>query len=895
VARRIAGGDAAGAVRARIPLRAIAEFLARRPRAPRTSARVLRRPLRILVVAAAAVLTHLPAHVAPWSSPSGRELLPDDGPAFVGNLALGRADGEGLAAASVRAAGERSAATPGADASVGVTRWRPVATTAFVTERSAPWAGTQEGAAAGAALVSLALHVLVALGAMRLTCALGGDGRASLLAGLLAAVTPVALSSSAWPARQPAMLAAALGTAGLLLTLRGGAARLLLGGVALALAGLAHEAAFGLVLAVPLLRAAVPRAGGDARAPWPWLVAPAAAFVARWCALGALTGADATPAAPDALASPNFIDGLTGVVRAFVAFAVPSRPHFADAPYTFPFAVHAFALALLVAGGVYLFRRRREPAAASALAAGAALLVVPAALLEFPAVHLFGVGIAPYQDAYATLVLPLLAASVALAASRAVAAGGTARVAAASAAAMLVGASVAATVSAAPAFRSRSAFIDLALQASPRSELVRTWDLARRGSGDVEAMRSVAAEVGELAADAGGRGAARLRRDAAGSGVVANFLSQYAGRAAASRLPLSDRTFDAAEASAVAVTRLRPKSARAWAELAQLRRSTGALRGAVDAASQAIALAPDELGIVQLGADIAIAVGQGRYAADAMDRALEKMRAGPQPATPSPEFSMLYARALAADGNLLVPDPLSDRGVRFRYDLAAEVLEALRRTPGVAPAATNELLYDVYIRYGDLLATVDRPAMARLAYGRALELVGGNAKSDAAEHARWLVERLKSDEARAAEHLAEAQAKDPAKVADAYVEVYIAICRQSRWDEADALFAELSQKIGSTPPELRLVRAVQRYAALEDADHQGTAESELRQVLQEKDIPRARFELARVLEWQGTDDRLREALGLYEQAARDGALEDWSLDAAERADAVAGILRRSGK
>ena len=833
---------------------------------------MLRRPLRILVVVAAAVLTQLPAHVAPWSSPSGRELLPDDGPAFVGNPVLARGDGEGLVAAATRASGERSAATPGADASVAVTRWRPVATTAFVAERSAPWAATPEGAAAGAAIVSLLLHVLVALGAMRLTCALGGDWRASLLAGLLAAVSPVALSSAAWPARQPAMLAAALGTAGLLLCVRGGRLRLFLGGVVLALAALAHEAAFGLALAVPLLRATAPP--GDRGASMRWVFTPAItlAIVGRFIAISTFGGADATPAAPDSIAGPNVIDGLTGIVRAFVAFAVPSRPHFADAPYTFPFVVHACALAALAAGGAYLVRRRREPAALLA-----------------------GVGIAPYQDGYATLVLPLLASAVALAISRAVAAGGSARIPAAAAGALLVGASVAATVSAAPSFRTRRAFIDLALESSPNSALVRAWDLAPRGSGDAESLRSVAGEVGELAADAGGRGAARLRRDAAGAGAVANFLAQYAGRTVISRIPTSDRAYDAADAAAAAVTQLRPSSARAWAELARLRRATGALKGAVEAASRAVTLAPDDPGIVQVGADVALEVGEARFAADVMERALDSMRSGPNPLIPSSEFLFLYARALRADGTLRVPDPSAERGLRFRYDLAADLLESLRQTPGVGIAQTRQPLYDTYLLYGDLLATIDRPAMASLAYGRAYALTGGNTKSDAAEHLRWLNERLKAEEERAAKNLALAQEKEPAKAADAYVEVYIAICRQSRWDEADALFADLSQKLGSAPPELRLVRAVHRFAALEDAEHQGTAESELRQVLRDKDIPRARFELARVLEWEGTEERLTEALRLYQQAAKEGAIEEWGLDAAERADAVAGILRARPK
>ena len=55
-------------------------------------------------------------------------------------------------------------------------------------------------------------------------------------------------------------------------------------------------------------------------------------------------------------------------------------------------------------------------------------------------------------------------------------------------------------------------------------------------------------------------------------------------------------------------------------------------------------------------------------------------------------------------------------------------------------------------------------------------------------------------------------------------------------------------------------------------------------------ITRAHYELARVLEWQGTREKLKEAQREYAKAARDGAAEDWSLDSAARADAIEAFL-----
>lgn len=832
---------------------------------------------------AAAILLHLSAHVAPWSPSTAREPLPEDGPAFVRNDALVARDGEGLAGVVLRTAAgssaeRRAAAWDGAADTVGASRWRPVSTALFAAERAAPWADTPEGAASGAAALSLFLHVLVALGAMRLASSLGGDDRAALVAGLLAAASPAALAAAAWPARQAAVLSTALALGGTLVSLRGGVVRLVLGGALVAAAGLAHEAAFGWVLAIPILRGAAAGGVPSMVSAWPCAVAPLAAFAARALSLGGF--AAAAPEIPAAAQrGANVLDGVAGMFATFVSFALPARAHFADGPFVFSFAGHAIALCALVAAIAWLLRRAARPAPAAALAAIAALL---------PLTFVGAAGGAPYQDSYLYLVLPLLAAAAGLAFAEVSARRGPARIAAASAAALLIGANVAATVVRAPAFRTRQGMLALAKSDMPESPVVRAWDLADRAGSGPSAISTIAADVREFARSATGAQGPRLRADTVAAATVSRFLVEYAGAANASALPLTDAAYDAAEAAGAAAVELRPAAARAWYVLAALRRKTGALRGAFEAASRAAALDPENLGIVQLGADVALSVGQPRLAADALEQRLDKLDEAARAALP-PEFLLLYARALAADGALRVPDPLSDKGLRYRFDIAAEVI---LRMPGPVDLARRKLLYDVYLRYGDLLASADRPAMALLAYTRALELTGGDMKQAAAEHGAWLQRRLQAETAAANERLNAAVKDHPEQVAVALMDLYVAFCRETRWKEADELFAKLEHDLGRVPGELRLRRAAERYGALEDPEHQGLAENDLREALRgEPGLSRARYELARVLEWQGTIPKFEEALELYEQAAREAVSEDWGLDAADRADVLRELLR----
>jgi tetratricopeptide (TPR) repeat protein len=323
-------------------------------------------------------------------------------------------------------------------------------------------------------------------------------------------------------------------------------------------------------------------------------------------------------------------------------------------------------------------------------------------------------------------------------------------------------------------------------------------------------------------------------------------------------------------------------------------------------------LAPNDPSVAQTAGEIALALGRARPAADGMDEAFRRVveTAQREQRPPDEQFILHYAEALAGDGALRVPDPESAKGLRYRYDIAAGLLEGLmsRKVP-----ESRAPLYHVYLRYGDMLRSLDRPAMALIAYERAHHLTGSDTKQAAYRHGQWLSEQLAREETAARADLAAAKGGQGAvNVADAFVELYTALCRQGVYSraaedqpkeadpleekrrEAEAIFAKLENDLGGIPPKLRFCRAVQRYAALDVAENQQTAETELRQVIREDpEFARAHFELARVLEWEGTVERLSEARAEYEAAARLGIAEEWSLEASERARVLDRIIEQA--
>ncbi len=842
------------------------------------------RRLLLLVVVLAAVLLHLPAHI-------GREPLAEDAPAFAANPRLVQRPAETLLGTLGRVAMDPGVAWTDDEGAVGARRWRPVTAVAFAVQRAVPWGREPGSLVVAAALLSLALHVLVAVQSVRLVEELGGDRRAQWVAGLLVAASPTALAAAAWPARQGVVLAAALGVTGLRLAVREGFGRLLAAGLLLTLAALAHELAYGLAVAALALRAV---RGGGARAvlpAWPVAALPAAAAIVRQVVLSRYAaGLPVIPVAVPEVAGPNALDGMVGVVIAAGSLLLPARLHLADGPWRHGALAHAAALAAVAAAIWFLWRSRRAPAAVVALAFLLALS---------PLLLLGRGGGSPYADSYLYIALPIGAAAVGIALARAAVRGRTQRIAVALAGALLVGASVAGTVTRSPAFATREAHAQLALEEAPGSPVTRAWDLSLRAneSQDPDTAAALLGEADALATAVGGEAAALHRSDAVAATTVGGFLAQFAMsiRAKSPPDPADPRLFQA-ERIARAATELRPQSAHAWHALAVVRFRNGLLRSSYEAVMVAAAIGPDDPEVLITGAEVALSVGNARLAANVMDRAAEitaREQAG-HPIELPPARVLFHARALAGDGALRVPDPGADLGMRYRFDLAADLLERLLRRRD-APAETRATLHRTYVLYGDFLASLDRTAMALLAYERALALAApapGEGPNRADEHLSWLRGRLAGERMEAEQRVRQAE-QGVGNIADALVELYVAFCREGAWSDADDLFTKLETDLRGIPTKLRFHRAVHRYASLDEPRSQETAEQELRRVLEEDaTLARAHFELARVLEWRGTAENLRDAQRHYQQAADLAIVEEWSLDAVERAEAIAEFLRQ---
>lgn len=818
----------------------------------------IRRLLPIVVVAVALAL-HLPTRLGGDGSPR-----PEDQATVA---ALVAAD------APLRAAlTDPATAWAEGGSDIGRSRFRPVSDLARGI--AVEFAGRDANSYLG--WIGWAFHGLLALLVARLARALRADDRGTLLAGLATACAPWMLPAAAWPARLGFGIAAVLATAGLL-----GAARRRLAPtvVGLTLAVLTHEAALGAVLAAPWVARHATRSddASDGGGTWRdhWIVPAALA----WCAGLAVVASRGALESRTAGGVEGLLAGPAGLFTALGSLLVPTRVALADASWTTTLpagVVAALGLALLLRWG--WTSRASHPLR---LACVVVLLPLVAAALS---------GGVPFRPGYLALVapLPLAAAGAWLRHTerRSVALRLAATV---TAVAWLVAASVS-TLQVGTALADGRSLVEYARRTAPASSLARAWELGAGLTQEPQALEEHRAAVDELLeqtrrfvpSDAPGARAGRGRRlDAVQATSLATPLLQYAAAVANSDAAGESPVWSSAVAAADRGAELRPESLRSHLVRAALRLRAGDADVALEAGLRARELAPDDMDAAVLTAESQLVLGLGMEAvATLAPFAGPTLMAGDD--TP---FELLWARALAADGAF--PDVTPD-GVRYRYEAAAGVLESLgerlRATPAALPVARQ--LYDVYLHYGDFLASLDFTAMAALAYERAE--VHAHGRVEAAEHAGWLQARLQREIAAANAELAAAQRDRPEDVATAMADLGVAFARANRLDEADAVFARLTEALGGAPPALRYQIAVHRYGARFDAESQGAAERMLATVVEEDPtLVRAHFERGRVLEYLG---RFPEAFTEFRRAAVAGALEEWSLDATESAYRLAEYL-----
>jgi tetratricopeptide (TPR) repeat protein len=580
-------------------------------------------------------------------------------------------------------------------------------------------------------------------------------------------------------------------------------------------------------------------------------------------------------------------DAAAGALPTLLAPLLPTHLHVVGAPWTATNVARALAPTLLALLAWACWRARRRTWARLGLAALAAAV---------PVLAIAWTGGTPFHQGYSYVVLPVIAAAVGVGVAGAVLRGGALRLAAAAAGSLLIGASVAGTLSAAPAFRDRAAFVSAAARAAPDSVLVAAWrvgELARRvpAAGPDRGVALLAAlpdahRVAEGLTDVDGRPsptAHALRRDGAAAVGTAAALSGFASALAetapgelppdaAMRLPDLERV--AAAAAAVA-----PDWDASWLVLARVRARSGANLDALEAAQRASALVPDDPVRMELVARFALAVGLTDLAVERMAAAaeLEELAAAREARDVRRENVLLHAEALAGDA--------AASGLLVQLGWAVEMLVPLYES-GDRGADLRSLLYEIHLLWGDGLVSLDRTAPARVAYQRAVQI--GGERSEAAEHLRWLEERL-AEEMREAQAVLDRAAAGEGNVANALLDVAIVHCRAGNWDTADAILRRIEQGQGGMNAALRFTRAVHRYASREDLLPR--AESELRLVLEEApELHEARYRLAGVLLERG---RVEEAAQEYRRAARDGAAYEWAIEALELARRLEMVLART--
>lgn len=829
------------------------------------------------------VLLHLPAHFAPGAG--GREALYEDGPAFVSNAAFEPYGTETLKDVVVRAATRPEAAWSSGDGSatddtVGRSRFRPVSQALLAVQH-----GVFRGAPlATAGVISLLLHICTVLATLSLLRSLRASAPTQWLAVTVVAASPVALAAAAWPARQAIVVATAAGVAACALAVRGGFLRQTAAAILVVVSASSHELGFGAGLAAILLSRRAD--DGAPRMPWAAATGLAAAIAIRIAGRAPLDAA--TPAGP--VAGP--LDGAVGIVHAAVSLVLPARVHFADGMWLATGPAAAVAVVVLALGGWALVAAARRGSSAGLLGLSALAAALPVLGLGAG-----GVSGAPYHDGLLYAVAPFAASALAWVVTATVARGGSLRTAAALAGATWVGANVVATAERAPAFRTREAHVALAENEMPDSPVVAAWridlDAAKRATGDAETarVRDLADRASRLASRITADGAPALAADAVAARTIASSLARASAIVTSSEIPPGDDAHDASAAAARAATVLTPAWTRAWVLLAAAEEKVGALQAAYDAAAKAAEMAPHHPEVLATGTGVSLRLGRVGFAAAVAENlyVAETTAAKAEGRKVRPEILLLFARAMSADGASRVPDPFGETGMRYRYEVAIEILSRLASEPTVAERARVEM-YRACLHYGDVLVSVDRPALALLAYGQAIQTKLPDPEAE--EHAKWLDARLAADEAAAAERLSRAARAGEGSAADALVDLAIAKSRRGRWKEAEEIFARLEEQQGAVSPELRYHRAL---AVLREPDPRA-ALGELRQVVRDApDLARAWFEAAKLEEELGEYPRalesFREARRLAELQAATGGAEEWLLEADERFEGIEAFLR----
>lgn len=846
---------------------------------------------RLLWVAIAllAIALHLPAHLGWGAGPKGREPLYEDGPAFVSNPAFEAFGTQTFGDVLGRAVSDPGAAWAEGDGVVGLSRNRPLASAAFAVERRA----FGRHAAVGAGVVSLALHVAVALLTLKLLGDLGlSRGARALGAGVVAA-SPAALAVAAWPAHQGTVLAAALALGGVVVGLRGGWARLVAAGALIAVAGLAHEMALAAALALPMLGRESPTPG--VRTPSTvgrWAVALALpAVVAARVPLLAVDPASPWPGASEAIYT--VFDPFVGIVHGFATTLIPARLHFADGPA----ATTGFAAigAVAVLAAVIGLRGSARTGSRLALAGIAALL--PVALLGLPRMTTGS----RFQDGAVYLATPYVAGAVAWTVAAALARQGAIRIAAAVAGALWLGVHVTGSATRAAGFRTRAGHLALAAEEMPRSPVVEAWSLdaatgaaSRDADGGKAALRDLVARARALGAQVTDEvGAHVIARDPVAALTIAASLARCGAAAVRSGPPPGDALYEAVEPAVAAACEISPRWVTGWLVLTSVRDRAGMLRDAFESAQRAASVAPDDPDVMSNGVRAALALGLGDLAATLAEdmREAEFAQAEARGRPVRPGLLLLFAHAVAADGRTRVIDAFVGPGVHCRYEGAVAALRQLIARGELVAEAKAELAR-VCLTYGDVLATEDRTALALAAYAEAAAT--GSRDPEIAEHQRWLVERLDADVRRAESDLQRAAAGE-GSIADAMVQLANAYARRGDFGQAREVFARLETDIGLTPP----LRAMRAMHLLRETDPALAADELAKATAEDPTLARARFERAKILEEHGADARaLGEAISEYREARRaalsqveTSGAEEWMLDAVERSARLESLLR----